>query len=170
LQEKFVTQLEHNLYKPKPNTYKILKHLNQETRETGDIQCPLHKELCLQYYKKLWTDSNYRQEHQRPHIYDEEIITLHELEKVIKNLKNGKARGEDNINSELYKYTPKNFLIRLLIFYNNVYILGEIPKEWNNATVIPYRSISLLNTCYKIYAKILNEKLKTHSKKFLMEP
>jgi hypothetical protein len=34
--EKFITQMEHNLYKPKPSTYKILKHLNQETRETRD--------------------------------------------------------------------------------------------------------------------------------------
>jgi hypothetical protein len=32
-----------------------------------------------------------------------------------------------------------------------------------------YIGISLLNTSYKIYAKILNEKLKVHSEKFLME-
>jgi hypothetical protein len=33
-----------------------------------------------------------------------------------------------------------------------------------------YRGISLLNACYKIYAKILNGKLKTYAKTFLMEP
>jgi hypothetical protein len=27
----------------------ILKHLNQEIRETGDVCCPLHEDLCLQY-------------------------------------------------------------------------------------------------------------------------
>jgi hypothetical protein len=32
-----------------------------------------------------------------------------------------------------------------------------------------YRDISLLCICYKICAKILNEKLEVHSEKFLME-
>jgi hypothetical protein len=31
-----------------------------------------------------------------------------------------------------------------------------------------YRGISLLNECYKIYAKILNGKLKTNAETFLM--
>jgi hypothetical protein len=48
----------------------------------------------------MWTDSNYKQEYQRPHIYDEGIITLDELEKVIKILKTGKTARENNINSE----------------------------------------------------------------------
>jgi hypothetical protein len=33
-----------------------------------------------------------------------------------------------------------------------------------------YRGISLLNACYKIYAKILNGKLKTYAETFIMEP
>jgi hypothetical protein len=57
--EIFITQLEHNFYKSKPNTYKIFKYPNQEIREAEDIQCPLNEDLCLQYYKKLWADTNY---------------------------------------------------------------------------------------------------------------
>jgi hypothetical protein len=34
-------------------------------------------------------------------------ITLDELEKVLKLTKNGKTPGQDNINSELYKYAPE---------------------------------------------------------------
>jgi len=34
-------------------------------------------------------------------------VTIEELEKVLKLTKNGKTSGQDNINSELYKYAPK---------------------------------------------------------------
>jgi hypothetical protein len=101
------------------------------------------------------------------------VITLDEPEETIKNLKNGKAPGEDDVSSELYKYASVNFKLRLVNFLNNIYANGTIPREWNNAIVVPIfkkddkedpkncRGISLLNACYKIYAKILNGKLKT---------
>jgi len=52
-----------------------------------------------------------------------------------------------------------------------------MPEEWKNSIVIPlykkrdkqkvenYRGISLLNACYKLYSKILTEKLKTRAEK-----
>jgi hypothetical protein len=40
---------------------------------------------------------------------------------VLKLTENGKSPGEDNINSELYKYAPEEFKLRLLKFRNNVY-------------------------------------------------
>jgi len=75
----------------------------------------------------------------------------------------GKTPGPDNINSELYKYAPEEFKLRLLQFLNNVYRENCIPAEWRNAVITPifkkgdrrepknYRGISILNTCYKIY-------------------
>jgi len=33
--EKFIPQIEHDIDKPRPNTYKILKHVNQDIRESG---------------------------------------------------------------------------------------------------------------------------------------
>ena len=44
------------------------------------------------------------------------FINLDELEKVLKLTKNGKNPGQDNINSELYKYAPEEFKMRLLKF------------------------------------------------------
>ena len=32
-----------------------------------------------------------------------------------------------------------------------------------------YRGISLLNACYKLYSKVLNEKLQTQAEQFLLE-
>jgi hypothetical protein len=86
---------------------------------------------------------------------------------VTENVKNP---GED-IDSELYKYTTKEFKQCLLKFLNNIYCKSSTPNEWRYAIVIPifingekwdpknYRGISILNTYYKIHSKILNKKL-----------
>jgi len=52
-----------------------------------------------------------------------------ELENVLKLTKNGKALGQDNINSELYKYAPVQFKLRLLQFLNNIYRENHIPMS-----------------------------------------
>ena len=49
------------------------------------------------------------------------FTTLDELEKVLKLTKNGKSPGQDNINSELYKYAPEEIKLMLLQFLNNIY-------------------------------------------------
>ena len=63
-------------------------------------------------------------------------------------------------------------------FCNVIYMMGEMPEEWKNSIVIPlykkgdkqkvgnYRGISLFNACYKLYSKILNEKLKARTEKY----
>lgn len=39
--------MDNSLYRPKPNPYKILKHLKKRTREAADNHFPIHKYLCL---------------------------------------------------------------------------------------------------------------------------
>jgi len=56
---------------------------------------------------------------------------------------------------------------------------GEMPDERKNSTVKAvyrkgdkqenYRGINLVNKCYKLYSKILTEKLKARAGKFLLE-
>ena len=98
---------------------------------------------------------------------------------MLKLTKNGKTPGQNNINSELYKYAPEEFKLRLLQFLNNIYREIRIPNEWRNAVITPifkkgdrrerknYRGISILNTCYKIYSKILIVKLRKYSEVFM---
>jgi len=100
---------------------------------------------------------------------------------VLKLTKNGKAPEQDNINSELYKYAPVEFKMRLQQFLNNIYRENCIPNEWRNAVITPifkkgdrrepknYSGISILNTCYKLYSKILNMKLQKYSQVFMTE-
>jgi len=89
-----------------------------------------------------------------------------------KKEKDGKLPGKDNLNSKLYKDAGDSFHERLLVFFNNIYVMGEMLEKWKNSIVLPmykkvdkqkvenYRKISLLNACYKLYSKILSEKLK----------
>jgi len=95
--------------------------------------------------------------------------------------RNGKTPGQENINSELCKYAPEEFKLRLLKFLNNIYRENCIPNEWRNAIITPifkkgdrrepqnYRGISILNTCFKIYSRILNMKLQNYSEVFMTE-
>ena len=100
---------------------------------------------------------------------------------MLKLTKNGKTPGQDNINSELYKYAIQEFKLRLLQFLNNTYRENRIPDEWRNAVITSvfkkgdrrenknYRGISIPNTCYTIYSKFLNMKLQKYSEVFLTE-
>jgi hypothetical protein len=90
------------------------------------------------------------------------LNNIRRIRKSIKINKNGKSPGKNNINSELYKYAPQEFQMRLIKFLNNIYTENCIPNEWRNATVIPifkkydrkdpqnYRGINILNACCKI--------------------
>ena len=56
---------------------------------------------------------------------------------MLKLTESGKTPGQDNINSELYKYAPEEFKLRLLHFLNNMYRESSIPDKWRNAVISP---------------------------------
>jgi len=100
-----------------------------------------------------------------------DLIKMEEFEKTTKALKAIKSPGSDGITNELYKHAPKSFLHNFFNFVNVCWIYGDIPEEWRTAIVIPIhkkedrnnpdncRGISLLNTVYKIYSKIIEKRL-----------
>jgi hypothetical protein len=163
--------------------YKILKHIRKDVKETAHIQGRKDENIFIQYYEKLWntTNTNELQLKHNSADHSDVSVTFYELENALKLTKYGKTPGQDNINSELYKYAPKEFKLRLLNFLNKIYRQNWIPDEWRNAVITPifkkgdrrepqnYRDISILNTCYKIYSKILNIKLHKYSEAFMTE-
>ena len=63
-------------------------------------------------------------------------------------------------------------------FLNVCLIYGDFPEEWRTAIIIPihkkgdrnnpdnYRGISLLNTGYKIYSKIIAKRFNSNCRRF----
>jgi len=88
-------------------------------------------------------------------------------------MKNRKAAGPDGLNSELFKYGGSALSNRLLELINNCLKERSIPEEWGRVRVKSlfkkrkrgecsnYTGISLLNSGYKIYGKIITQRFKT---------
>jgi hypothetical protein len=119
--------------------YKILKQISKDVKETAGIQGNIDENVFPQYYKKLWnttnTNTNEPQLECNSADYLHATITLDDLEKAPKLTKNGKTPGQDNINSELHKYAPEEFKLRLLQLFNNIYRENRIPNEWRSAVI-----------------------------------
>jgi hypothetical protein len=164
--ETFVSRIEHDLHGSQINAYKIIRNLNRTEKDNLQLN-PITEQTWLNYYQKLWTQQLKDNTTERKLEQSAEncvyLITMEELETIIKALKPRKSSGSDGINNELYKHAPKSFLHKFLNFFNVCWIYEGMSEEWRTAIIIPihkkgdrkipdnYRCISLLNTGYKIY-------------------
>jgi hypothetical protein len=108
-------------------------------------------------------DANF---HNRP-------ISLAEITKAINSTTPGKAPGPDGLTIELYQAYAQPISTTLLEFYNDCYAQGLLPPSMNSATIkliykekgsrsspSNYRPISLLQTDFKIIAKVIATRIK----------
>lgn len=178
---KLISDVEYDIHGKQTKAYKILRKLNQTEKDDLELN-PISENTWLNYYEKLWTtEHNYNFEHLSINNEDVDPITIEELKDVVKNSRNRKAPGPDDINMELIKYAPENFMYRLLNLLNVCWKYGYSPEEWQEAIIIPifkkgdrrdcgnYRGISLLNTGYKIYSKIITNRLAVITENILLE-
>ena len=96
-----------------------------------------------------------------------ETPKLQETLRVIRNLKNNRAPGEDSITSELIRYGGRKLWNRIHQLIQTIWKTEQMPQEWNTAIICPiykkgdklecrnYRGISLLNVTYKIFTNLL---------------
>ena len=104
----------------------------------------------------------------------DEIITEKELLTSLKALKNGKTPGSDGLTTDFYKFFWNDIKLLLLESYNYALKIGQlsieqrrgilslIPKKNKNRLFLKnWRPISLLNTDYKIIAKLLALRLRS---------
>ena len=102
----------------------------------------------------------------------EQGISKEEVRKVVSKLKVGKAGGLDGIPNEVWRWGGRRLEEWIGGFLNRVWRGEEWPENWKEGVVVPivkkgegkqvkeYRGITLMPTLYKVYAKILAERLK----------
>lgn len=98
-------------------------------------------------------------------------ISLGEIEIALGQLKNGKAPGEDGITSELLKAGGRPVLRELQKVFNVVINNGRTPRAWHKSVVVlfykkgdktllkNYRPISLLSHVYKLFSRVITNRL-----------
>ena len=103
---------------------------------------------------------------------DPGYFTMEELQTALAKLRARKAPGPDGIRPELLLLLDSYGESQLLDLYNTCWSTRTIPSDWKEASVITfykgkgedsdvtnYRPISLLNTLYKVYASMIQNRL-----------
>ena len=104
-----------------------------------------------------------------------ELSDIGEITGIIRNLRNPKSPGLDDVNNILIKNLPPRGLEYLKFIVNSCLTLQHFPKVWKHAKVIPipkpgkppnelssYRPISLLSSISKILERILLNRINDH--------
>lgn len=154
----------------------ICKLRNKEGRiTTGKVEI---LKIVEEFYKELYATEKREIIHDPiPKILNqgsEEIpeITVHEIQKSIFEMKNNKSPGEDEVVVEALKLGGEKLLQSIKVLFNECLIQGKTPQQWNNATITlihkkgditnlaNYRPISLLSHMYKLFTRIIANRLK----------
>lgn len=103
---------------------------------------------------------------------EEEEISVGEIKKMMKKIKDGKAAGIDGVPAEVWKYGGEKMEEWLWKFCNRVWKGEGWPEAWKEGLIVPilkkgegervedYRGVTLMATAYKMYAMILAERLR----------
>jgi hypothetical protein len=98
--------------------------------------------------------------------------SLEEVSMAVKCLNNNQSPGTDGIPAELYKLGGTKLLQYIHSIVIDAWERESLPAEWEEGIICPiykkgdclrcenYRGVTLLNTVYKIFSKILSERLR----------
>ena len=106
-------------------------------------------------------------------VFDElnENISMVDIDKAIKDLKNGKSGGVDLLINELFIHGKGILLPYLFELFNFVLDSGVFPEDWSDGLLIPlhkkgdrstpdnYRGITLLSVLGKLFTRVINNRL-----------
>jgi len=95
-----------------------------------------------------------------------------ELQEAIKELKNRKAPGEDQVHTEFLKHAGKEAKTSIHMWFQKIWVTSAVPSLWKKVIVVPilktgkdhkstasYRPIFLTSTTGKSMERIINTRL-----------
>jgi len=104
-------------------------------------------------------------------------LTIEDVKKAMRSLRNYKATGTDGIHTELIKCRGNKLLNIIYELVRQIWEEERMPEEWKETIIVPidrkgirdrcenYRGIALGNSAYKIVANIILEKIKPYIEK-----
>ncbi|MCW4282673.1 MAG: reverse transcriptase family protein [Candidatus Thiodiazotropha taylori] len=122
---------------------------------------------CDNFFNEIYLNSEFQ-------IMFEELnaeISHSEVQKAVKQLKNGASAGPDMFLNEFFKNGSVIMFNYLHDLFNRTFDLGYFPKQWSEGYIIPiykkgnanepsnYRGITLLSALGKLFTRILNNRL-----------
>ena len=118
------------------------------------------------YYDKILEENNNIRKYNRDQKTQE--FNFNELKSLIRNLKNNKATGDDNITNEALKCLNDKSIHDLLKIFNELYKNSLVPNEWNNGIITMiykmkgeygdpknYRGITVSSNVLKLMEKLM---------------
>ena len=101
-------------------------------------------------------------------------VSVAEVQRIVKDLKNGKAVGMDLIPNEFFKYASQNILIFISITFNSFLVHSFLPVLLMSVLIVPllkgkyrdpsksanYRPIAIATAASKIFEKLIYERMK----------
>uniref|UniRef100_A0A8D8Y176 Craniofacial development protein 2 n=3 Tax=Cacopsylla melanoneura TaxID=428564 RepID=A0A8D8Y176_9HEMI len=128
------------------------------------------KEVWKKYLENLFYDTRERQEPDIPSTEGPTILRQ-EIELAIKQTKEGKAAGLDQVQAEFFKLFDDKQMIWLTSIFNSIHASGKIPNEWLKSEFITlpkkpgakvcgdYRTISLMSHILKLFLKVIHRRI-----------
>jgi hypothetical protein len=104
-------------------------------------------------------------------IISEAIPTQEEIDNTTKKLRNNRSPGEDNIISEMIKYSGPSMKNEIYKLITQTWNEEKIPDNWKIGIIClihekgdktecsNYRRITLLNVMYKILTRLINKRI-----------
>ena len=178
--EEYIEQIK-NITKEK----EVWEHVNKGRKSRTQIASTITKEEWRMHFMEL-LDGKENQIGAKECLkintgLNQKEVTKEEIEKQIRKLKKEKAAGEDEVKNEAWLYAEEPVKGKLLNIIQRVYRGEGFPRRWRIGNICPifkkgdkekaenYRGVTLLNTSYKLYAMVLNERLKEESERILPE-
>ncbi len=152
--------------------------INQMRKKDGNLTTDRKEilNICADFYQDLYnsTKTESKMEIKNKSVDETELptITAREVETAIKQMKENKAPGLDDLASDIFKIGGEEININLVKLYNHILREKRIPMKWKEAKIIilhkkgdkadikNYRPISLLSHAYKIFTRIIQNRLK----------